>query len=284
MDSEISHVSDTALMTAACRAIETERPDGLVRDPFASRLAGARGMAIARSLPQIEIMCFGVGIRSRFLDELVFDAIGDGKAGTVLNLGAGLDTRPWRLDLPRDLRWIEVDLPAISDYKRSILEGETPKCKLERLTADLTNPEQRAAALRAAGPDPALLITEGLLSYLPAASVEALAAEPVRVGGVRYWLLDIATREVSLRVRMNSFESIQRMRAEDHLDGAQILDAVHRNGWTSLRHRSYTVDALEAARQRIWSLSAGRPPEEAAPPLPDDPSGVHLFGRAGSLS
>ncbi|MBZ5621004.1 MAG: class I SAM-dependent methyltransferase [Acidobacteriia bacterium] len=50
-EEQIVHVSDTALMVAACRAMETVRPDGLVRDPFAGRLAGARGMAIARALP-----------------------------------------------------------------------------------------------------------------------------------------------------------------------------------------------------------------------------------------
>ena len=58
---EIAHVSDTALMTAACRAMETERPDGLIRDPFAAQLAGARGMAIARGLDRLEMMCFGIG-------------------------------------------------------------------------------------------------------------------------------------------------------------------------------------------------------------------------------
>ena len=40
MDDQIRHVSDTALMVAACRAIETEHADALVRDPFAQRLAG----------------------------------------------------------------------------------------------------------------------------------------------------------------------------------------------------------------------------------------------------
>ena len=60
-DHEIHNVSDTALMVAACRAMETERPDGLVRDPFAARLAGERGMAIARALPMLPMMCFGIG-------------------------------------------------------------------------------------------------------------------------------------------------------------------------------------------------------------------------------
>jgi len=67
---EIAHVSDTALMTAACRALETDRADGLIRDPFAARLAGDRGMAIVRALDRIEILCFGINLRSRYLDDL----------------------------------------------------------------------------------------------------------------------------------------------------------------------------------------------------------------------
>ena len=37
---EIAHVSDTARLTAACRAMETDRPDGLVRDPSGVHLLG----------------------------------------------------------------------------------------------------------------------------------------------------------------------------------------------------------------------------------------------------
>jgi Leucine carboxyl methyltransferase len=147
-------------MTAACRAIETGRPDGLMQDPLAERLAGGRGMAIAYALPRLDIMCFGVGIRSRLLDELVLKTISANRISTVLSVGAGLDTRPWRLDLPADLHWIEVDLPAILDYKAAILDSEKPSCHVERLKADLNDPERRCAMLAAAS-EPALMITEG---------------------------------------------------------------------------------------------------------------------------
>src|SRR5947207_10362396 len=114
---EITHVSDTALMVAACRALESESPDGFVRDPFAARLAGERGMAMLRSQPQPEIMRFGMGVRSRFVDELLLEALACVPIATVLSIGCGLDTRPWRLDLPPDLRWIEVDFADMLDYK-----------------------------------------------------------------------------------------------------------------------------------------------------------------------
>jgi hypothetical protein len=87
---EIAHVSDTALMTAACRAMETERPDGLIRDPFAESLAGARGMAIANNLPGLERMRFGVCLRSRFLDELLLDT---GESTSIQRSDAGSSSR-----------------------------------------------------------------------------------------------------------------------------------------------------------------------------------------------
>jgi O-methyltransferase involved in polyketide biosynthesis len=57
----------------------------------------------------------------------------------VLSLGAELDARPWRPPLLNSLRWIEVDFPPILDYKHSILESVAPRCRLERITADLND-------------------------------------------------------------------------------------------------------------------------------------------------
>src|SRR5271165_5634765 len=114
---EITHVSDTALMVAACRALESEAPDGFVHDPFAARLAGERGMAIFQKLPYPDLFRFGVGMRSHFMDELLLEALASQAIATVLSVGCGLDTRPWRLELPSDLRWIEVDFADMLDYK-----------------------------------------------------------------------------------------------------------------------------------------------------------------------
>lgn len=280
-DADILHVSDTALMVAACRAMETARPDGLVRDPFAEQLAGARGMAIARGLPRLEIMCFGVGIRSRFLDELVMDAITVRKVSTVLSLGSGLDSRPWRLELPEGVRWIEVDFPAMLDYKAAIMAQHQPKCRIKRIAADLNDESERRAMFAGAGGTPALMITEGLLMYLPAETVEALAVEPTQMAGVRYWLMDLTSPDFARRAQIDLLESIQKVRSPNHADGAQIFDILNRNGWTSVRRRNYTTDALEAAMERIRALAQGLAASTPMPPpAPDDPSGVYLLGRA----
>src|SRR4029077_254225 len=141
-DGEITHVSDTALMVAACRAYETELEDAFVRDPFAARLAGERGPAILRALPHANILRLGLAIRTRFVDELLLEALAAYPITTVLSIGCGLDTRPWRLDVPSILRWIEIDFADVLDYKEGIMSGEKARCRRERLSADLNDPAQ----------------------------------------------------------------------------------------------------------------------------------------------
>ncbi|HJT89762.1 MAG TPA: class I SAM-dependent methyltransferase, partial [Bryobacteraceae bacterium] len=220
------------------------------------------------SLASPDWMCFGVSMRSRFFDELLLGAASGLR--TVVSLGAGLDTRPWRLDLPAGLRWIEVDFPGILDYKARTLAGEKPKCQVERIPADLNDPARRAAVFGAAG-GPALMISEGVLMYLPAGTVAALAAE-TRAG---YWILDYPSADLMRRAHQGGIRRIESVKAKDHLNGAEVLDVVRNHGWNLLRRKTYVPDAGQAAPERVAALLEG-----TGEPLADEASGVYLFARA----
>src|SRR5207249_5958682 len=112
-------------------AYESERPDAQFRDPYARRLAGPRGEEILRSIPGGRRTAWPMVVRTVVFDEFILRAVRDEGADTVLNLAAGLDARPWRLPLPPSLRWIDVDLPEILDWKQRELAGETPACRYE---------------------------------------------------------------------------------------------------------------------------------------------------------
>jgi len=276
---EIAHVSDTALMVAACRALEFDAPDGFVRDPFAARLAGERGMAILRALPQPEMMRFGIGVRSRFMDELVLETLASEKIATVLSLGCGLDTRPWRLDVPAELRWIEVDFADMLDYKNAQMSAETPRCRREFISADANDAAQRRNIYAAVGPAPALMITEGFLMYLPAATVEALAAEAAHASGIAHWMSDIMTTAFMKAINIDTPQSVRNMQAPDSLNGDQILETVRRHGWQTAARRSYITD-MAFARERAQRMMGDRPKPDGPPPVtPDDPTGIHRFTR-----
>lgn len=275
MTPQIEHVSDTALLVAASRARESERPDGLIRDPYAARLAGERGAALLNNAQTPEWIELGMGLRTHLLDELLLATIAKG-VDRVLCIGAGLDVRPWRLQLPADLEWIEVDFPAMLDYKYGAMDGATPRCRLERRSADLTRDQERRKIIAdaAAGAHAPLLISEGLLMYLPAETVHALAAE-AHDAGFRFWLMDSSSPSLMRRAHGDAADQINRVRAESHLEGPQVRDAVEQHGWKPLERRLYIEEGPKLAMNRILAIiqSEGRPPE----PPPNDGSGVWLY-------
>lgn len=190
----IRNISDTARWVAVYRARETDRPDAVFRDPFARRLAGERGEQIANSMPLGRDNDWSMVTRTYLVDQFVADQVRQG-VDMVINLAAGLDSRPYRMQLPPALRWIEIDLPEILDYKENILRDEKPVCSLERFRLDLSNLEARRALFSQLGSKArnVLVITEGLIIYLSADDVAALAQDLAAPPSFRSWVLDIAS-------------------------------------------------------------------------------------------
>lgn len=191
-ESPIREVSDTAFMAAAFRALETQRPNALFRDPLAGKLAGDRGEKIIEALPkQAFIGGWTVAIRTRIIDDFIHEAIAEG-VDTVLNLGAGLDTRPYRMELPPSLRWIEVDYPHILEFKEKQLAAETPNCRLERSRLDLADVDARRALLDSVAADAhkILALTEGVVPYLSEEAAASLGEDLRSRDPIKCWIVD----------------------------------------------------------------------------------------------
>jgi methyltransferase (TIGR00027 family) len=217
--SPISNVSDTARWVAVYRAWESARADALFRDPYADLLAGERGRAIAELMPKQARSGWPIIARTHLIDDLVQAAIAQG-CDCVLNLAAGLDARPYRLELPPSLRWLEADLPALVDEKERVLANAKPRCQLSRIRVDLADAAARVAVLRdALGPShKAMVIAEGLLIYLEEPQVRSLAQDVLAQPGVRWWLLDLASPEL--------VEMLQKTMGQ-HLESAPMKFAPH---------------------------------------------------------
>src|ERR1700737_3561861 len=142
MSSPIKDVSDTAFWIAYHRKLESERSDALFHDPFAAKLAGERGKKISEAMPTSRVVAWTVGLRIRIIGEYLQLAIEAG-VDTILSLGAGLDARPYRMNLPPSLLWIEADYPQILAYKETQLKADEPHCRLERVKIDLADRDGR---------------------------------------------------------------------------------------------------------------------------------------------
>src|SRR4051794_2431944 len=163
----IRNVSDTARWMAIFRAQETERDDAAFRDPYARALGGERGERIAQAMTAASEHEWSFVARTYLFDRFVMRLAKHG-VDMIVNLAAGLDTRPYRMELPSTLRWVEVDLPEILDYKEQILGDAAPACAVERVRLDLSNGDARRGLFeRLAGESTnAAILSEGLLIYL----------------------------------------------------------------------------------------------------------------------
>ncbi|AGB24968.1 methyltransferase, putative, TIGR00027 family [Mycobacterium sp. JS623] len=246
----ISHVSDTARWVATYRAVESERPDALFHDHLADRLAGERGRAIVAAAPRAIRNGWWLAARTKVIDDIILEAIADG-CDKVLNLAAGLDARPYRLDLPQDFTWVEADLPDLLTEKAHALADQTPRCRLTRHVVDLADPRARDEFLtdELAGVTKALVLTEGLLMYLQERDVRGLSTAFTRPE-IAWWVLDFFGP--GLQKRMNK-------RTRGLLDSAPFIFAPENGvgyfedlGWRVVEMDSVFTAAHRFGRLPLW--------------------------------
>ncbi|WP_329239727.1 class I SAM-dependent methyltransferase [Actinoallomurus sp. NBC_01490] len=177
----------TALMVAAAWAIETHRPDALARDVYAEHFvraspASADWPVRPQQVPDGDAdPLWGrlgryFGLRTRVLDDFILRHVRAGTRQVVL-LGAGLDTRAYRLDWPSGCTVFELDQEGVLAFKAKVLDGLGAVPTVERVPIGADLRLEWAGALTRAGFDPAapaVWLAEGLLLYLPHAAERAL--------------------------------------------------------------------------------------------------------------
>lgn len=243
----ISDVTDTARLVAAYRAIESDRPDALFTDPLARALAGEDGFAMTRAQP-IARSGWWMTARTKLIDDLVLAALDEG-CDRVVNLAAGLDTRPYRLNVPGWLEWVEVDHAQLLADKQQALRQEAPRCRVRRLGADLSDDLDRRRALDAAleGSAAAFVLTEGLLMYLSFPEVAAVSEDLERAEIAR-WVLDVASAGLVKTTAKRTVKTLRHAPARfGPVDGVAYFEAL---GWTVS-----SVQSVLTAADRFGRLS-----------------------------
>jgi methyltransferase (TIGR00027 family) len=189
-------VGTTAVMVAAARAAETDRPDPLIRDPYAKLLVSEAGTGVWENmldgslLDKVEAidpeaaavfqhMRSYQAVRTHFFDAHFTGAVAAGIRQVVI-LASGLDSRAYRLDWPAGTTVYEIDQPKVLAYKSATLaaNGATPSADRHEVPIDLR--QDWPAALVAAGFDPkapTAWLAEGLLMYLPADAQDRLFSQ-----------------------------------------------------------------------------------------------------------
>jgi methyltransferase (TIGR00027 family) len=155
-------VGTTAVMVAAARATESDRPNPLIRDPYAKLLVTNAGTGIWEAMlddsmvakvesadPETAAIVHHMrsyqAVRTHFFDAYFASAITDGVRQVVI-LASGLDSRAYRLDWPAGTTLYEIDQPKVLAYKSATLAARLrssgERC---RSTCARTGPPRSAA-------------------------------------------------------------------------------------------------------------------------------------------
>ena len=163
----LSGISETLLIPLWARALETRRPDAILRDPIALEIFESIDYDFSKFEGAWTTQT-GIAIRTKLLDEAASAFLAANPEGVVINLGAGLGTRFCRID-NGSVHWYEVDLPYVIALRkrffrqtrryRFIAGSVTEPSTLERITA---------------GSRSVMVLAEGLFMYFPEADVRSL--------------------------------------------------------------------------------------------------------------
>lgn len=228
-------VQTTAFLAAACRAAETARPRPRLRDPLAQRFLDAQppDAAFRRELA-------GAGDeavqRTVLLDAMTRQAVDALESPTLINLGAGLCTRPYRLDLSGCALTVECDAAPALELKDRLLADQTPSCPVRRVAVDVRDAQALSTLLdeQRATSRHTVVIAEGLLVYLPQRQVAELAAVlAASLPEQSRWLADV----VSSRSAAGMQQLARQSGAELSLYGLDDLDGVQAHGWEAVDYR-----------------------------------------------
>ncbi|MGV0804728.1 SAM-dependent methyltransferase [Mycolicibacterium setense] len=242
----VDGVAMTAIGVAVIRMRESRRPDRLYLDPVAQSFVDAarEGFSSDRwaSLEQVADQFYeGRSVAVRLVDDRVRDAVGAGITQIVV-LGAGLDTRAYRMDLPAEVTVFEVDLPELFAFKEPVLARQAiePTCHRHVIAADLRGDWSTALCESGFEPEtPTLWVDEGALAFIPPAArhdavavLSELSAPGSRFGVSQYSVDATSAPYTGLRNLMGSGDSEDAPRQSDAgQSDADVRAQLNRLGW-----------------------------------------------------
>lgn len=281
---DLRNISDTARWVAIYRAIESARPDALFHDPFARRLAGERGERIAETMEFANRNAWSFVARTVAIDRFIEDSLARG-ADMVVNLAAGLDTRPYRMALPSNLPWIEVDLPDLLAYKIEVLANETPRCRLERVALDLADVAARRELFNRVSREAnrVLVITEGLIVYLSEQEAVSLAEDLAGTPTFHRWTLDMVSPALmQMMQKSGALRNLEQAGAPLKFAPDEGPAFFERHGWTLVDVQSMLHTAARLKRLSFWMRLIALLPDSKGRTPRSPWGGVCLFERTGT--
>lgn len=252
---DISHpVSRTAFYCCVIRADDAAGPDPICGDTFAARFVDdgiRRDLAPATRLRSPAVSNVA---RHRMVDDLVREALASDPHCRVILIGAGFDTRAYRLG---GGRYVEIDDPSLLTFKEQRLPAAEAPNPIERIPVSFQSESAEQYLSRLAGNDHALVILEGVSMYLTDDALRQLAAALMRHLPNGTLVCDLMSAAFARRFGGALRKAFTSLGATFGNQSAQPSEIFVRAGMTPVSHRSIPGHASELGRLPIprWVLN-----------------------------
>ncbi|MQA80416.1 MAG: class I SAM-dependent methyltransferase [Streptosporangiales bacterium] len=166
----LSGVKETLLFTLGCKALDYRSPESILGDKWSAdvldRIDGYNRLKVRLMSSDASIV-----VRANRLDTWTRAFLARHPDATVLQLGCGLDSRAFRLDVPDTAPWYDVDFPDVVELRRRLYPRRDNYHLVGSSVTELGWLDEVPVTGR-----PVLVVAEGLLMYLSGGDVERLLA------------------------------------------------------------------------------------------------------------
>lgn len=164
-------ISRTAYYTLAVRDADAQSTKPILGDTFAQRFMNDDAKALWEEFKSFTKANASNAARHAIIDEHLHRAVAADPPATIVIIGAGFDTRAFRL---RGGHWFEVDEPEILTYKESRLPAASAPNPLRRIAIDFARESLADKLAMIAAPSSVHIVIEGVLMYLTREQRESL--------------------------------------------------------------------------------------------------------------
>ncbi len=249
----LENISQTAFLVASCRAKEGLEDEPLFNDDLAHLYLESQEQSLLSAFEasrQYPVFSTSIVVRTAVIDKLILKLIRKEGIQQVINLGAGLDNRPYRLSLPIDLIWWEIDYIDLVKYKGTTLSKYSPKCTLYRHGMDLSDLSQLNVFIKSEinQEKKTLILSEGFLIYFDSSTVVKYLSLFSNLEYCTHWLTDIGTEKNKIGKDVQLEPVYEELLQNMHFFSTPSDPIYSENNWKVKRHKDLAVEALKLNR------------------------------------
>lgn len=235
-------ISNTAFYCCGVRMQDAETANPVCQDTYAKVFMNEAGMRIFSDFQEETNPNAGNVARHRIIDDCIRQALVDNPDLRIVLIGAGFDSRAYRLD---GGIWLELDEPQIIAYKNERLPVEACKNRLQRIAIDFET-ESLEARLQAFSTDePVIVVIEGVFIYLHEDAVRQTLQTLHRLFPAHKLICDLMTEKFFNKYSLTLQQKLGRLGADFRFTLPNPAELFCRCGYQVTQKHSIVAKAVE---------------------------------------